>query len=165
MALWDEIDEPVLRWVRSLPPVFDQDRTYEMATREAVACEHIAGLQSDQVHEALQRLRGAGLVDGQTTEYVNGAKWYDLRVTAAGLTVMDQWPDLDRVVSVAGLQLLLQQFADSATNNEDKGRMRRAAGAVGRLGDELVRGTIRGVGGSAGGALTSPENDPGGTNR
>jgi hypothetical protein len=155
VALWDEVDEPVLRWVRGLPPVFEQNRTYEMATRDPVPCEHIAGLRSDEAHDGLRRLADAGLIDADCTEYVSGAKWYGLRVTAGGLMVVDEWPDLDRVASVTGLQLLLQQFAESA-EPEDKPVLRRAIGAVGRLGDELVKGTLKSVAGSAGGALPAP---------
>jgi hypothetical protein len=156
VALWDDIDQPVLRWVRGLPALLEQDRTYELAVRDPIECEEIPGVRSHEAHASLQRLLGVGLIDAGCTEYVSGAKWYNLRVTAQGLAVLDEWPDLDRVASVAGLQLVLQQFAATA-DDDDKSVLRRAAGAIGRLGDDLVKGTLKSVAGGAGAAMPAPD--------
>lgn len=160
MALWDDIDEPVLRWVSCLPPILDQDRTYDFAVHDALESQDVPGLRSDDVHNSLGRLRDYGLIKAECTEDNSGAKWYSLRVTADGLVVLGQWPDIDRVTSVTGLQFLLQQFADAADDNEERSALRRAMGAVGRLGGDIVKSTWASAASGASTQLTAGDPPP-----
>lgn len=154
MALWDDIDEPVLRWVHALPPILEQERTYEMAIREPVECHDIPGLRSDDVHASLVRLLDHKLISAENTHHSAGARWYSLRVSVQGLVVLGEWPDLDRVASVASLQLLLQEFAEASETSEEKTALRRAVGAIGRIGEDIVKGTWTSVAGGVGSELS-----------
>jgi hypothetical protein len=65
----------------------------------------------------------------------------DEPLTADGLVAIGEWPDLDRIASAVGIHDVLDALADAAPE-EDRSFLRRAAGLVGRLGDEIVRTTL-----------------------
>ncbi len=78
-----------------------------------------------------------------TTHY---ARWSQLRLTAHGLVLLGEWPDLDRVASAQGLTVLLAELAEEAGDTDDKKALRMAAGAVGRLGEGIVSSTVESLG-------------------
>jgi hypothetical protein len=155
VALWDHLDGPVLRWVYGLPSILEQDVMYELATRHPVDSDEIAGVRSNEVHDALVRLCDHELIAGECSLRPGGADWYALRVTAGGLVVLGDWPDVDRVASVSSLQLLLQQFAADSEDDDERTLLRRAAGAIGRIGAELVKGTWTNVASGVGRELSA----------
>jgi hypothetical protein len=149
-TLWDRVDEPVLRWVASLPPTLAPDRSLlELEIRDPEPFEPNPNLNSAEVHESLKRLVSHGLVDGKATDFMQSTTWSRLRVTAFGLIVLGEWPDLDRVATAAALHRLLRALADNAPE-EDRSALRRAAGVIGRTGDEIVRGTAADIAGTLG---------------
>jgi hypothetical protein len=75
-----------------------------------------------------------------------GSIWSQLRVKADGLIILGEWPDLDRVASAQGVVVLLTELAAETTNPEDQKTLRRAAGAVGRLGEGIVDSALEAVG-------------------
>jgi hypothetical protein len=144
-TLWERVDEPILRWVASL----DSPNQVELELREPGAFEGVAGLSNLDVQQSLTRLRSHGLIDGNEFAAMQNSTWSSLRVTAAGLIVLGEWPDLDRVASAASLHRLLRALSDDAPETE-RTALRQAAGVVARYGDEVLRGTAADVAGAAG---------------
>lgn len=139
-TLWNRVDEPVLRWVASLPSSLTVE-PYRLEVRDPEPFEPIAGLDGREVDESLRRLRSHRLVDGQSADAIGNSTWSSLRVTAAGLVVLGEWPDLDRVASAASLNRILRSLAESAPKAE-RSALLRAAGGVARTGDEVLRSTV-----------------------
>jgi hypothetical protein len=100
------------------------------------------------MHEALLRLASYGLVDGQCNGTSAFEIWTHLRITAAGLIALGEWPDLDRVMSAVAIRSLLLRLADEAPEAE-KSPLRRAAGLVARMGGDAVRDTLGELTGAA----------------
>lgn len=138
-TLWERIDEPVLRWVASLPSPFDIG-ILKLATREPEPFEDVPGIDTFEAHESLMRLSSHGLVDGDQSGTIGYRLWGKLRITAQGLIVLGEWPDLDRVATAAALHRLLRAMSDEAPE-EARSVLRRAAGVVARTADDVVRGT------------------------
>lgn len=67
--------------------------------------------------------------------------WWRLRVTAVGLQVLGEWPDLDRVASAVSLRNVLLQLAGEAPQDEQKS-LKRAAGLLGRTSAAVVRDAL-----------------------
>jgi hypothetical protein len=142
-TLWGTIDEPVLRWVASLPPSLEVE-IQTLQVREPEPFPHVAGLDSRGAHESLLRLRSHALIDGNdhgTTHYV---AWSRLRVTADGWKVLGEWPDLDRVATAASIHGLLRILADEAPD-EERDALLRAAGVAARTADAVLRDTVTDV--------------------
>jgi hypothetical protein len=149
MATWDEVDDRVLRWL------LDQDANPDWAGRTdnltfRPSPEPLAAFDSEldarQVDEALTRLSGHGLMAGERTLTTHYTRWSQLRLTARGLVLLGEWPDLDRVASAQGLTVLLAELAEEAGDADDKKALRRAAGAVSRLGEGIVSSTVESLG-------------------
>jgi hypothetical protein len=148
-TLWDRVDEPILAWVASLGSAMDVGTQLNLELREPEPSEDVPRLTSRDVQESLLRLRSHGLIDGREAAAFGNSTWTSLRVTAAGLIVMGQWPDLDRVATAASLHRLLRALSDAAPT-EDQTALRRAAGVVGRTADDVLRSTAADVAGSLG---------------
>lgn len=103
-------------------------------------------LDARQVDEALTRLYGHGLIEGVRGATTHYAHWSQLRLTAQGLILLGEWPDLDRVASAQGLTVLLAELAEEASDADDKKALRQTAGAVGRLGEGIVNSTVASLG-------------------
>lgn len=149
-TLWERVDEPVLRWVATLPTVLEF-ALVELQIREPV--EEVGSLDSRTVNESLRRLQSHYLIDGEEHQTTHHSTWSKLRLTALGLIVVGEWPDLDRVASAVSLRRLLLSAAEDAPD-EAKTALRRAAGAVARVGDDVLRDVIADVAGSVGDELT-----------
>lgn len=148
-TLWERVDEPVLRWVATLPSSLAMEiRAFGVATPEPF--DPIPGLNSRDVHQSLQRLRSHRLVDGIEGPAVQSVTWTKLRVAAFGWIVLGEWPDLDRVATAASVHGLLRALADDAPE-QVRSALVRAAGVVSRTADEVVRGTAANVAGTVGG--------------
>lgn len=72
---------------------------------------------------------------------MQSTSWHSLRVTAAGLIVLGEWPDLDRVTSAAGIHGLLNALADGAPE-EARSALRRTAGTVSRTAVDVITRTV-----------------------
>jgi hypothetical protein len=138
-TLWEHVDEPVLRWVASLPPSLEME-LHEFQLREPQPFAPIDGLDTRNVRESLHRLRSHGLIAGDESLTTHDESWHKLRVTAFGWVVLGEWPDLDRVATAASIHRLLRALADEAPEQE-RNPLVRAAGVVSRTADEVVRGT------------------------
>lgn len=149
VTLWTDVDEPVLRWVASLPPSLEM-QMFDFELDEPKPFEPIEGLETRQVHDALARLASHGLIDSRESPTMGQTSWHALRVTARGLIVLEEWPDLDRVASAAAIHRLLTLLADGAPE-EEKPALRRAAGAVSRTASEVITGVVVDIAGRAGG--------------
>lgn len=142
-TLWERVDEPVLRWVASLGSPFEVD-VVKLPSRDPQPFEPVAGIDTLEAHDSLMRLCSHGLIDGDQSGTVGYRTWVKLRITARGLIVLGEWPDLDRVVTAAGLHGLLTAISEDAPEGV-RSSLRRAAGVVGRTADDVVRGTAVGV--------------------
>jgi hypothetical protein len=145
---WAGIDQRVLRWVleQSDAPEW-RSRIIELTLRpEPEPCaEFDGGPNTLQMDEALLRLRGYGLTAGNRHE-TEAAIWSHLRITADGLILLGEWPDLDRVASFEGVQVMLAALAKKAEDPDDKSALRRTAGAIGRLGQGVVETELESLG-------------------
>ena len=150
MSTWDEIDERVLRWLltQDSDPKW-QGRTENLVFRpqEEPRPEFDGALDSRQVDDALRRLHDHGLIDGTRGATTHYAYWSQLRVTANGLIILGHWPDLDRVASYQGLTTLVARLAEQTEDQSDKAALRQTAGAIGRLGEDVVESALESLGG------------------
>ena len=105
----------------------------DLELRDPEPFEGIPGLTSRDVEESLLRLLSDGLIDGMESAAFGNSTWSRLRVTARGLIVMGEWPDLDRVATAASLHRLLRALSEDAPE-DDQTALRRAAGVVGTNG-------------------------------
>jgi hypothetical protein len=137
-TIWERHDEPVLRWVASLPGLTVE--IYDLEVRDPEPFEHVPGLDSAEVDASLRRLLSYGLVDGRVAEATQTSLWSSLRVTAQGLIILGEWPDLDRVATAASLHTILRALATDAGDGESAALI-RAAGVVSRTSDDVLRGT------------------------
>jgi hypothetical protein len=122
---------------------------FNLELRQPEPFKAVPGLTSREVQESLLRLRSHGLIDGMESPAMGNSTWSRLRVTAAGLIVMGEWPDLDRVATAASLHRLLRALSKDAPEG-DQAALKRAAGVVARTADEVLRGTAADVAGSVG---------------
>jgi hypothetical protein len=142
-TLWERVDEPVLRWVATLPSSLEME-IHELKLADPPPFEAVEGVTSRDVHESLQRLASHGLISGSESPAMQSTDWSKLRVTAHGWIVLGEWPDLDRVASAASVHTLLRALAEEAPE-EKRQALVRAAGTVSRTTDEVVRGTLTDV--------------------
>ena len=150
MSTWDEIDEVVLRWLLaqdSNPKWRGITGSLPLNPAPKPAPRFGDELDTRQVDEALTRLSGYGLVDGKREATMSDVTWTHLRLTARGLIVLGEWPDLDRVTGAHGLVVLLAELADERVERGDQVALRKAAGTVQRLGEDIVSSTFESVGG------------------
>lgn len=144
MSRWEEVDEPVLRWLAARPSSFIHSWALDLGIRREIpACEEIPGLDERDVDGALTRLKGHGLIDGNRQESIEKAYWSRLRVTGLGLQILGEWPDLDRLSQAAGLRLLLTKIADESDDPDEQQHLRRLVGFMGSVGDGIVDQTVR----------------------
>jgi hypothetical protein len=147
-TLWDRADEPILRWVAALSSALDPTAPLVLELGEPEPFPDVPSLTSQDVQESLRRLKSHGLIDGHEAAAMGSSTWSSLRVTAPGLVVLGEWPDLDRVATAASLHQLLRALSDAAPD-ADRTALRRAAGVVARYADDVLRGTAADVAGAA----------------
>jgi DNA-binding PadR family transcriptional regulator len=155
MSTWSETDEPLLRWVHEQPSSFIPE-TWILRLelrRYTKPSEEVPGLSTEQVDQALIRLQEHGLIDGERGEAIGFSSWSRLRVTALGLQVLGEWPDLDKLASAASLKLLLNELADAAPDSEDQSALRRLIGVAGEVGEGVVVSTLNNAAGELGTGL------------
>jgi hypothetical protein len=148
-TLWDRVDGPILGWVASLGSVLQSDNRVDLELREPERFEPVPSLTSRDVQQSLRRLDSYGLIEAIESAAFGNSSWSRLRVTARGLIVLGEWPDLDRVANAASLHRLLRALSDDAPD-ADRPALRRAAGVVARYSDEVLRGTAADLAGAAG---------------
>lgn len=148
-TVWERVDERVLTWVATLPPAFMSDEIVDFPTRPPEPFEPIAGLNTQEVGEALLRLYDAGFVGGKC-DYDS---WYELRLAPKGLIYLGEWPDLELAASALTLHHLLRAVAEQAPA-EEQDAIVRAAGVIGRTMDGVLRDTLTDVAHAGGEAAT-----------
>jgi hypothetical protein len=142
------VDQPVLRWVFGLPSTLEHI-LYTLHEREPVPDDEIPGLDSREINESLHRLASHGLIDGRSAQTSHDTSWSQLRITAQGLRLLGEWPDLDLVASAATFHHVLRRLAEDAPD-EEKSALVRAAGSISRTADAVVQGTVNSIAGSLG---------------
>ena len=148
-TLRDRVDEPILRWVASLGSVMGSATQLHLELREPEPFEAVSGLTTRDIQKSLLRLGSHGLIDGTETAAFGNSTWSRLRLTAAGLIALGEWPDLARVATAASLHRLLRALSEDAPM-EEQAALRRVAGSVARAADEVLRGTASDVAGAVG---------------
>jgi hypothetical protein len=144
-TLWDRVDEPVLRWVASLPPSRTQDQTFEFPTTEPQPFAPIDGLDTWEVADSLHRLHSHGLIGGGEHLTSGLVDWSQLRVTATGCIVLGEWPDVDRAATAVSVHGILRRLGEAA-GPEDRGPLLRTAGYAGGLADGVIQDLARSAG-------------------
>lgn len=155
MSTWTERDKPVLRWLREQGSSFlPEPWNLRLGLRDWVeAPEEVPGLTSQQMDQALVRLLEHNLIDGRRQEAIGFASWSGLRLTAQGMQVLGEWPDLDQLTSAVGMKMLLNELAKSAADSEDQGALRRMVGIIGEVGEGIALSTLNTAAGDLGGEL------------
>lgn len=155
MSTWIESDEPVLRWLREQGSSFlPETWNLKLGLRDSVEPpDEVSGLNSEQMDRTLTRLFEYGLLDGRRQETIGYAFWSGLRMTARGMQILGEWPDLDQLTSAVGLKMLFNELAKSATNTEDQGALRRMVGIIGEVGEGIALSTLNTAAGGLGGEL------------
>jgi hypothetical protein len=154
VSIWDEVDDPVLRWLLAQeadPQWTGMLRDLPLRPKPEPQPAFDGDLDSLQVDDALTRLRDHGLIAAERGETTHYAIWSQLRVKADGLIILGEWPDLDRVTSTQGVVVLLTELAAETTSSDDKKSLRKAAGAIGRLGEGIVDSALESLGGELAG--------------
>jgi hypothetical protein len=148
MSTWTEIDECVLRWLLDQDSNPDWDGRIKLVVHgESQSFRDLNGeIDSRQADEALTRLHSYDLIAGVRTGTVIVALWSGLRLAPRGLILLGEWPDLDRVASLEGLQAVFAGLANQAEDAGDRTALRRTAGAIGRLGEGIVDSAIESLG-------------------
>jgi hypothetical protein len=150
--LWTRVDEPMLRWVASLPSTL-AGHSVRYAVTAAEFDEAVPGITGVEAEASFTRLLGAGLITASDRGGTMGPQRRDIlsnvRVTATGLVLLGEWPDTDRIATAAGIHHLLRAAAEQAPQGE-RSALRRAAGLVGRTADGVVRDTLMQTAGAAG---------------
>jgi DNA-binding PadR family transcriptional regulator len=141
MARWEEIAEPVLRWVQRYPSFLSEPLLLTLAITEPTPFEDIEGLDSRQVNDALKRLQSRGLISGEMDHFGRDVIWGKLRLTADGLRLLDEWPDLEKIEAASALGAVLEQLATTAPH-EDATALRRTEAYVARTSGELIRDAV-----------------------
>jgi hypothetical protein len=113
----------------------------------------VPGLNSEQMDQALIRLFEHGLIDGRRQETTGYTSWSGLRMTAGGMQVLEEWPDLDQITSALGVKTLLNELAKSAMDTEDQSALRRLVGVIGEVGESVALSTLNTAAGDLGGEL------------
>jgi hypothetical protein len=147
--LWADVDGRVLGWVQMLPPTFDPTLgpRLPLATvnPQTVTVPALSGMDSRQVDASLQRLCREGFIDGRRHGHSQGCEWRDLRLTAKGLQLVDEWPNFDQAASALGMHLALGMLAEGAADSDNESTLRHSAAIVASLGDAVLKGTLRTV--------------------
>jgi len=121
---WEELELPVLRWVHELYP----DDTAIFSRSEA--SESFPHLTGAQVDDALRRLHGHGLIEGNLQETSGLFYWTWLRPTGDGLRVLGEWPPAEEAALNDVLAEVLRRLADDLP--EDDATATRRAGSAAR---------------------------------
>jgi hypothetical protein len=105
---WEELEEPVLRWVLE----HGDEGTGELAYRSTEAFAGIPALTQAQVAEAIKRLQQYRLAASEGPSATNTyERWRELRPTADGLRVLGEWPPADAAAVNVALARVLRALA------------------------------------------------------
>lgn len=142
MTTWEQIDEPVLRWVAALPNPLVHHDIQEFNRSNPEPFDPIPHLDTAQIGAALVRLSSAALIGGRFDDLGSSVLCWQLYVAPCGLQVLGEWPDLDAVASAVGMRRLLLALAEQASDPEEQGALKGAAGLVGRTASDVIRDAI-----------------------
>jgi hypothetical protein len=137
MTLWDERDEPALRWLSDKPPHGNILATHRTDTAPH---EGVPTLTRSQFHRAVQTLRDAGYVASDEPQGQGGVHWTRFQVTGAGKQALGLWPRFDALGSPGELADILDALAENAPTEEQASNLKRAAAAVRRAAPGVIRG-------------------------
>jgi hypothetical protein len=152
-STWDRIDEPVLRWVATLPPSLATGKIWDFrAVNDGDA--PVDGVMPSDVDAALHRLERAAFVAGNSDPGMH--LWWSLRLAPNGLVYLGEWPDVELATSSAALRSVLRALADNAPSDDQRDALARAAGFVGRTMDGVLRDTVNSIARDAGEGLKLP---------
>lgn len=138
MSLWDERDEPVLRWLVENPSPVNMLSTHRFGS---AARDGVPSLTQAQVHLAVETLNDAGYVSSGDAQADGGGGvlWTGFFVTGAGKQALGLWPRFDALGSPGELADILDALAENAPTEEQASNLKRAAAAVRRMAPGVVR--------------------------
>jgi hypothetical protein len=100
----------------------------------------LKGLDWKQIDASLRRLHGYGFIAGSPGPAgETGTIWSKLRIRAQGLQQLDEWPDLDRIASALGMEMMLDELARATSDAGKKSLLAKVAGFARRFGDRFIR--------------------------
>ena len=146
---WERFELLILQWVIDASP--GMNWRFDRSDDSSEEVPSLSGLQLD---EGLRRLKGFRLIAARRQESSGYFYWSGLRPTANGLRVLGEWPPGPEASVGTALVRVLRELAEQSDEPEAKA-FRRAAGAVGRFGDDIVTDAAKGELRRFGGALGS----------
>jgi hypothetical protein len=119
---------------------------HKFSGKVPVVCRRPA-VCDDTIHDTILQLGDLGYVEYNDMSYTTrgSATFVGLRVTGRDLQVLGEWPRFEALVSPATLAAVVDQLADYAAP-EEASRMKRAAGAIRRVGAAGLRSAAIGIG-------------------
>lgn len=154
MSLWEERDEPVLRFLLDNPPEHGI-----LWTNSANTGPHkeLPGLTEAEFERAVETLTDAGYVafDLLENEGGGGRNRQHFFVTGEGKQVLGEWPRFDALGQPGELARVLERLGEIAPTEEEASYFRRAAAAVRGYAPTAVGALLKGsMGVAARGMLT-----------
>jgi hypothetical protein len=134
MTVWDERDEPVLRWLLENPPPGGVLRIWGISGlgHGDAPLEGIPALTQAQAYLAIETLRDAGYLASSPGEWSSqgGYTMTQIQVTGLGKQALGLWPRFDALGSPGELAAILEGLADNAPTEEEASNLKKAARAA-----------------------------------
>ncbi len=143
MSLWDERDEPVLRYLLDNPPFAGILWTNQFSDQPHEALPQLTEAQFDR---AVETLTDAGYVtfDVLEGEGGDGRNRQGFLVTGAGKQAVGAWPHFDALGQPGELAAILERLAELAPTEEEATNFRKAAKVVRALAPTAVAALLKG---------------------
>lgn len=145
-STWQQIDEPVLRFVQNA----QYNARYRFDRKGPT--EEVPELDGAELDDALRRLGEHGLIAWAERVQTFGAYTYSrLRLAPDGLRVLGEWPPAEHAQLGAAVVAILRSLAEETDDPAEQKPLRRAAGAVAQLATgvafDVAAGEARRLGG------------------
>lgn len=148
MSIWDDRDEPVLRYLLENPPRHRILMTNSMSDQPD---ERLPKLSEAEFERAIETLTDAGYVAFRDLQHESGGGRYRIGffVTGKGKQVVGAWPSFDVLGQPGELAAVLERLAELAPTAEEASNLRRAAKAIRKHGPAYVGALLKGALGAA----------------
>ncbi len=132
-TLWEEADEPVLKFVQTFPFKFDLELDRRGPTEE------LPSLTGEEFDSSLRRLEDFGLISWRSrSETIGYFRYSGLRLAADGLRVLGLWPPREEALLASAVVQLLRALAEDSDSEVESKKLKRAAGVVARFTGDVI---------------------------
>jgi hypothetical protein len=148
VSVWEQRDEPVLRFLHDNPPDQGILWTNWLSEEPHADLPHVTKAEFER---AVQTLHDAGYVSWESQEGEGGGGRYRQRlfVTGRGKQVLGEWPRFDALGDPGELAAVLERLAELAPTEEEASNFRKTAGLLRRGGTVALGALMKGALGAA----------------